>query len=182
MFEIIAIFVILALIGIDQLTKWLAVTHLQGEPAVLWEGVFELRYVENDGMAWGLFGGEIFRWVVVSITAVLMVALLYMLLSGRHRNRWLSVSLVLIVAGGVGNLIDRVFVGYVVDFLEFTFIDFPVFNVADICVVFGAGIMIVYALFFNKTFFVDKKPAASTNTEEDSVNDGTNQKNDNDGN
>ena len=80
-------------------------------------------------------------------------------------------------------MIDRVFLGYVVDFLEFTFIDFPVFNVADICVVFGAGIMIVYALFFDKTLFVDKKPAAaSTNAEEDIADDGTDQKNDNDGN
>ena len=88
MFEIIAIFVILALIGIDQLTKWLAVAHLQDGPAVLWDGVFELRYVENDGMAWGLFGGDVFRWVVVSITAVLMVVLLYMLLP-----KWLTVRL-----------------------------------------------------------------------------------------
>ena len=75
------------------------------------------------------------------------------------------------------------FVGYVVDFLEFTFISFPVFNVADVCVVLGAGIMIVYALFFDKTFFVDKKPAAiSTNAEEDSSHDGTDQENTDDGN
>lgn len=169
MFEIIAIFVILALIGIDQLTKWLAVTHLQGEPAVLWEGVFELRYVENDGMAWGLFGGEIFRWVVVSITAVLMVALLYMLLSGRHRHRWLSVSLVLIVAGGVGNLIDRVLNGYVVDFLYVRLIDFPVFNVADCFVVVGAALLIVYLLFFS-----DQQNVAASAAEEEAQSDTAN--------
>jgi signal peptidase II len=81
-------------------------------------------------------------------------------------------------------MIDRIFLGYVVDFLEFTFIDFPVFNVADICVVFGAIIMIVYALFFDKTFFVDqKKPTpVSASTEEDSNHDGTDQENLNDGN
>ena len=80
-------------------------------------------------------------------------------------------------------MIDRIFVGYVVDFLEFTFIDFPVFNVADICVVFGAITMIAYALFFDKTFFVEKKETpVSVTTQEDTANDGTDQKNTDDGN
>lgn len=150
MFELVAVFVILALVGIDQLTKWLAVSYLQDGPAVLWDGVFELRYVENDGVAWGMFGGEAFRWVLVAVTGVLMVGLLTLLMMRKYRRGlFSSVALILIVAGGVGNLIDRIVNGYVVDFLYFRLIDFPVFNVADCFVVVGALMLIVYLLFFS---------------------------------
>lgn len=170
MFEIIAIFVMLALVGIDQLTKWLAVSYLQDGPVVLWEGVFELRYVENDGMAWGMFGGEIFRWIAVALTGALMVGLLYLLMSEKRRRGWLSnTALILVIAGGVGNLIDRVLNGYVVDFLYVRLIDFPVFNVADCFVVVGAALLIVYLLFFS-----DQQNVAASAAEEEAQSDTAN--------
>lgn len=163
MFEIIAVFVILALIGIDQLTKWLAVAYLQDAPVALWDGVFELHYVENDGVAWGLFGGETFRWVLVAVTSLLMIGLLVLLMVRKYRRgMFCSVALILIVAGGIGNLIDRVMNGYVVDFLYVRLIDFPVFNVADCFVVIGALMLIVYLLFLS-----DEKRAATPSAEEE---------------
>ena len=150
MFEIIAVFAILAMVGIDQLTKWLAVTYLQDGPVVLWDGVFELRYLENDGVAWGMFGGETFRGILVAVTGALMAGLLVILMMRKFRlSLFGKASLVLVIAGGLGNLIDRVINGYVVDFLYFRLIDFPVFNVADCFVVIGAFMLIVYLLFLS---------------------------------
>ena len=135
----------------------------------------------NYGAAWGMFSEH--RWVFMLVTSVALVIMPIILYRYRKTHVLFSLSLSLFIGGAIGNMIDRVFVGYVVDFLEFTFIHFPVFNVADICVVCGAALMIVYALFFDKTFFVDKKSqAASTSAQEDTANDGTNQKNADDGN
>ena len=93
-----------------------------------------------------------------------------------------GLSLSLFIGGAIGNMIDRVFLGYVVDFLEFTFIDFPIFNVADICVVCGAIIMMIYVIFFDKEFFTDKKQTQKIAAEEKTADDGTNQENTDNGN
>ena len=174
--------IIAASILLDQLTKWIVIHSMDlYESIILIPQVFSFTYIHNYGAAWGMFSEH--RWIFILVTAIALIIMPIILYRYRKVHALFSLSLSLFIGGALGNLIDRVFVGYVVDFLEFTFIDFPVFNVADICVVFGAGFMIVYALFFDKTFFVDKKPVAvSTDTEEDIVNDGTNQKNDNDGN
>ena len=176
------IIIIAASVILDQLTKWIVVNSMElYESFVLIPKFFSFTYIHNYGAAWGMLSDR--RWIFILITSVALIIMPIILYRYRKVHVLFSLSLSLFIGGALGNLIDRVFVGYVVDFLEFTFIDFPVFNVADICVVFGAGFMIVYALFFDQTFFVDKKPvAASPNTEEDIVNDGTNQKNDNDGN
>ena len=141
------------MVWLDQWTKILAVRHLKEAPFVLWDGVFELTYVENRGAAWGLGQGG--RWIFVAITALLIAALLYLLLSGRlDGQKWLLVACVLIGAGGVGNLIDRVRDGFVVDFFYFSLIDFPVFNVADCFVVIGSFLMAFCVLFVYKEPFV----------------------------
>ena len=176
------IIIIAASILLDQLTKWIVVNSMElYESIVLIPKLFSFTHIHNYGAAWGMFSDH--RWIFILVTTVALIAMPIILYRYRKVHFLFSLSLSLFIGGAVGNMIDRVFLGYVVDFLEFTFIDFPVFNVADICVVFGAGIMIVYALFFDKTLFVDKKPAAaSTNAEEDIADDGTDQKNDNDGN
>ena len=174
--------IIAASIILDQLTKWIVVNSMELYQSVtLIEKVFSFTYIPNYGAAWGMFSNH--RWVFMVVTSIALIIMPIILYRYRKVHVLFSLSLSLFIGGAIGNMIDRVFVGYVVDFLEFTFIDFPVFNVADICVVFGAGIMIVYALFFDKTFFVDKKPTpVSVSAEEDSDDDGTDQKNINDGN
>lgn len=174
--------IIAASVILDQLTKWIVVNSMElYESIVLIEKLFSFTYIPNYGAAWGMFSEH--RWVFMVVTSAALIIMPIILYRYRKVHFLFSLSLSLFIGGAIGNMIDRVFVGYVVDFLEFTFIDFPVFNVADICVVFGAGIMIVYALFFDKTFFVDKKPqAASASAQEDTANDGTNQKNSDNGN
>ena len=151
MFQAIVLVITAVLVGLDQLTKWFTVSNLKGaDPLVLIDGVFELTYLENRGAAFGMMQGA--RWIFVAFTSVVMVALLAVLLFGRYRRYHLfNVSVLLIIAGGIGNLIDRVVNGFVVDMLHFQIaavgFDFPVFNVADCYVVIGA-ILTLFFFFF----------------------------------
>ncbi len=135
------------LVGIDQITKLLAVDHLKNQPAIpLWEGVFELQYCENTGVAFSLLEGQ--RWIFIPMTCLVIVLLTVMLLRSDLRHAWpFSLSCALVLAGGIGNLIDRIAYGYVVDFLYVKLIDFPIFNFADCCVVVGAILLFAYLLF-----------------------------------
>ena len=137
------------LVALDQVTKMLAVEHLTKGAIPLIDGVFELTYVQNTGAAFGLLKNQ--RWVFMSITAVVMVVMLVVLMSGRFRRyRLANIAGTLILAGGIGNMIDRVAHGYVVDFLYFKLINFPVFNVADCYVVIGAALLLIFFFFFYK--------------------------------
>ncbi len=144
MLQGIVIAVVAVLVGLDQLTKWLAVVYLKsGEPVTLIPGVLQLSYAENEGAAFGMLQGG--RWFFVVLTGMMLVALLVFVLSGKLRRFWMfNCSAVLILAGGIGNLIDRLVQGYVVDFIETTFITFPLFNVADCCVVVGSLLLLVF--------------------------------------
>ncbi len=140
-------FMFIGLIGVDQLTKSLAVNHLMGnESVVVIDKILSLTYVENRGAAYGLLSNN--RFILLLLTVVLMIGIVYVLFNFEKyfKNKNLKVLLVLILAGAFGNMIDRVFLGYVVDFLQFTFIDFPVFNFADICVVLGSVGLIIFSL------------------------------------
>jgi signal peptidase II len=137
--------IIISIVGLDQLTKWLAVIYLQGEPSFpLWKDVLHFTYVENPGMAFGMMQNN--RWVFMVFSTVAIVGLAVYLFRFRPESRWMQVSLALIIGGGIGNMIDRVVLGYVIDFIDFTLIDFAVFNVADSFVCVGAGMMIVYLI------------------------------------
>lgn len=171
------IIIIAACVILDQLTKWIVINSMElYESIILIPKVFSFTYIRNYGAAWGMFSNH--RWIFILVTSIALIIMPIILYRYRKVHFLFNLSLSLFIGGAIGNLIDRVLVGYVVDFLEFTFINYPVFNVADIFVVFGAAIMIVYALFFDKTFFVDKKKVpTSVNAEEDTDDDGANQKN-----
>ncbi len=140
----------------DQLTKWITVQNLSlHESVVVIDGIFSFTHIRNYGAAWGMLKDH--RWVFLLITGIAIIVLPIILYKYRNTHILFGIALSLIIGGAVGNMIDRVFLGYVVDFLEATFIDFPVFNVADICVVVGTGLMALYILFFDKTFFVETK-------------------------
>ncbi len=141
----------LLLIGIDQLTKHLAVRFLMGGgPLVLWDGVFELRYLENRGAAFGLMQGQRAFFLVIGIVVFVAVLLLFRYLSPERRYWPLRLIAVFILAGAWGNMIDRMVNGYVVDFFYFKLIDFPIFNVADIYVTVGTAVLILLVLFYYK--------------------------------
>ncbi len=154
------------LIGIDQLTKWLAVSNLKSaDPFVVWDGVLSFSYTENTGAAWNLFAGQ--KWLLVGLTSIVLVGVLAVLLCGRFQSyKMANVGGILVVSGGLGNLIDRVARGYVVDFIKADFIDFPIFNLADCFVVTGAIMLFIYFVFFySDKSGVEKKSDADTSTE-----------------
>ncbi len=141
---------VLGLVGLDQWTKWLALTHFQGGAGLpLWPGVFELQYCENRGVAFGMLQGQ--RWIFIPLTLVVVALMLVLLVRSVWRHsRVFQLSALLIMAGGIGNLIDRIFRGYVIDFLYFKLIDFPIFNGADCYVTVGAVLLFVFFLFLWK--------------------------------
>lgn len=138
----------------DQYTKFLAVENLKNQPPyTLIKDVLLLRYLENTGAAWGILGGKIY--IFTPFTILLILVLLYVvfkiekvLLSLENKRaaivlQWVLISL---ISGALGNFIDRVRLGYVIDFIYFKIIDFPTFNVADCCVVISTAILLFLLL------------------------------------
>ena len=139
------------LMWLDRFTKELAVTYLKGQDDyVVWKNVFVLHYLENRGAAFGIFQNQ--KLFFILIAAVIVIFIVYALVKlpvEKHFDA-ARVLLVAIAAGAIGNMIDRAGEGYVVDFLYFTLINFPVFNVADIYVTVGTILFIILLLFFYK--------------------------------
>lgn len=154
------IIVIAASVLIDQISKILVaggMTLYQSIPVV--RNFFSLTYIHNYGAAWGILSNH--RWIFIVITAAAIIVLPIVLYKYRKLHFLFGFSLSLIIGGAIGNMIDRIFRGYVVDFFEFTFIDFPVFNIADICVTVGAILMFIYFIFFDKVLLTEKKKKGS---------------------
>lgn len=146
--NIIMIVCIAVLIGFDQISKIWAVNALGGGADIkLWEGVFHFHYLSNYGAAWGIFSGK--QVFLIALTSVIIIAMILYIrkLPRTIWGNWARVAFVLIISGAIGNLIDRISLGYVRDFLYFILINFPIFNVADILVVVGVGILMVVMLF-----------------------------------
>ena len=145
---LIALTAVIVLILLDQWTKALAVAHLKGHTAVSLIGnILELLYVENTGAAFGIMNGMRLIFVVLAPAVSLFLAHMLMKLPGTPRFRPLKICFLLIIAGAAGNWIDRLRQGYVVDFIYFKPIDFPVFNVADIyvtCAAFGLVLLLLF--------------------------------------
>lgn len=142
---------------VDFFTKKLAVAHLKdGTDIRALPYLFNLTYVENRGAAWGMFADN--RWVFMVISTVAIIALLFVMYIYSQAPKGFTVPLALIIGGGVGNMIDRVAKGYVVDFLQFDFWkSFPVFNAADCFITVGAFAICIYFVFFDKTILKDNK-------------------------
>ena len=139
-------------IGLDQLSKYLTDMYLSplGTSYPLWEGVFHLTSAHNTGAAFSMLAGA--RWLFVAVTLAVLLGAVWLVVKKRQMLHPLfRFSLALIVAGAVGNnLIDRLFFGYVRDMLDFCLINFAVFNVADVAICVGAGLMLIDLLFTKK--------------------------------
>lgn len=139
------------LIAADQITKWLAVLHLKDQtPYVVWKGVFKLEYLENRGAAFGLMQNRQVLFAVGAVLIVCLVGFIYGRMPHTSRFYILRFCSVLVCAGAVGNLIDRLRLNYVVDFFYFELIDFPIFNVADCYVVVACILFAISILFYYK--------------------------------
>ena len=138
----------LFLIAADQFTKAAAVRSLKGaQPSELVPGVLGLSYVENRGMSFGLLQGQLVLFIVITVLICLFLAYAYLRIPDKKRFAPLSVCLLFIFAGAVGNFIDRARQGYVVDFLELRFMSFPVFNLADCYITWTAVILALLLIF-----------------------------------
>ena len=157
------IIAVLLMIVLDQAVKLWALTSLQAQHTIpLIENVFHLTYVENRGAAFSLFAQFDSRWIFVALACVITVVILIALQKKYMQTvlgRW---SLVLIAAGALGNAIDRVAHGFVVDLFDFRLIHFPVFNVADIFICIGGALFVIYFMFQHK----DKQPENENNNDQ----------------
>lgn len=146
MFQAVSLAIIAVLTVIDRLTKYAAVSTVKVEgPKEFLFGLFNFTYVENTGAAFSLFSGKTDKLSV--LTVLFLVVILFLLMKKTFPSKFLNASLVLVFAGGLGNLIDRIAYGYVVDFIEPLFIDFAVFNFADCCITVGAFMLIGYEIY-----------------------------------
>ena len=129
-------------IVIDQVTKLLAVTYLKpiGVCPII-DGVVQLHFTTNPGMAFGLAKDH--RWVFMTASVIMIAAMGIYLFGGLAENRLYAVSVAMVLSGGIGNMIDRIALGSVIDFIEVTFVDFAIFNGADSFVCVGAGMLVL---------------------------------------
>ena len=146
-----------AITAADQFTKYLVVQNipLRAQIPVI-DGLFHLTYVQNTGAAFSLFQGM--QWLFAGVFLILTVAIIWEFSKKRMPfttfERWLIVC---IYAGGLGNMIDRLRLGYVVDMIEVEFMNFAVFNVADCFITCGCIALMAHLIFFNKEFWKDEK-------------------------
>lgn len=146
-----ALFLVVLLVFLDQLTKYLAVHHLMNNSdVVLIPGVLQLHYLENTGAAFSLLQGRQLLFAV--ITPILLLFLVYSVIRMPQEKKYslLNYIVVIVIAGAIGNYIDRILNNYVVDFIYFSLINFPVFNVADIYVTCSVFILAYLILFYYK--------------------------------
>lgn len=144
----------------DQFTKFYISNNFEiAKSYNFLPGLLDITYIHNDGGAWGMLGG--YTWALVSITIVIMLVCVTLLLKYGVKDKLMFWAIVLVLAGGVGNMIDRVFRGgNVIDFLHFEFWpSFPVFNVADCAIVIGAGLLLLY--FFKGLLDEEKQKRAA---------------------
>lgn len=150
MYTLLAISVLVVVF--DQLSKTIVATNMAvGDSIVIIKNILSFTFVKNEGAAWGILANH--RWVFLVLTAIAIIAIPIITYKFREFGYFFGVSMSLIWGGAIGNMIDRLFYGKVVDFIEVTFIDYPVFNIADSCVVIGGIMLFIYLVFINKTLF-----------------------------
>ncbi len=171
---ILAVITGIIVLATDQFTKHLVFTNLELSKSYdilpdFLDGIIGITYVHNDGAAWGMLSG--YTWLLLSVTIVVMLVCIALLLKHGVRDKLMFWAIILVLSGGIGNMIDRIFrEGTVIDFLHFEFWPtFPVFNVADCAIVVGAGLLILY---FFKGIIEEEKQKRSADTAEVSQEDG----------
>ena len=147
---LIAVVLFAVLVCLDLMTKLWAQNTLPEKPIVLIQGVFELRYLENRGAAFGMLQNRQWIFVVFAICCVILCCWYVFRLAAEDRHLASAVCLSVLAAGASGNLIDRVARGSVIDFIYVSLIHFPVFNVADICVSVSTIVLVFLVLFYYK--------------------------------
>lgn len=141
-----AILLCAGLVGIDQLIKILVINHLKPVQYIdVIDGILRFRYVENTGAIFGSFSTHT---VVLTVFSVILLALtVFFLITNKNKNKLINICLLFMISGGVGNIIDRIRLHYVVDYIEPLFVNFAVFNFADCLITVGAFTLIFYLIY-----------------------------------
>lgn len=137
------------ILSADQLTKYLTVLYLKNhDDLVIIKETFSLTYVENTGAAFGILQNS--KYLFIAVTIIATVSIIYYTLKAKNFNKLYLSAACMVISGAISNMIDRLTRGYVVDMIKADFIDFPVFNFADMCIVIGAFLLCFYLLFMYK--------------------------------
>ncbi len=165
---VLSIIIAVLIIAIDQISKHIVDANMAlGESIELIKNVFSITYVRNEGAAYGIFANN--KWIFMVISIIIIGIVIFAFIKYKEFGLMFQIPLALIFGGAVGNMIDRIFLGYVIDFLEPTFLPFAKFtnNIADICINVGAIFLAIYFIFINKVLWKDdkKKEKSDENTE-----------------
>ena len=161
--------IIIGIIFFDQLTKWLAVIFLKGNgPAIVIKDVCRFTYLENRGAAFGMLSDH--RWVFLVISTIAIIAIIIYMIKCKPKSKLERVAIAFMAGGGIGNMVDRIALGYVIDFIDFY--AFPkvwsyIFNVADSFVCIGAGLLVLYLV---QEMIKEAKALKNSKTEESEAN------------
>lgn len=144
--RVISLFAVIILLGVDQVIKYLVDIHLKGNsPVVLIRNILQLNYLENDGAMMGLMGG---KTAIMTVLAVIcLIVILVVVFAGVIKDPVDFICCLLMISGGLGNIIDRIFRGYVIDYIEVLFVDFYIFNFADCLITVAAFVLIFYQIY-----------------------------------
>lgn len=143
-----------AIVTADQIIKYFVVNLLPSAGRVTAiPHILDLTYVENRGVAFGMF--KDMRWIFIIFTSIVICVLLYFVIFKKIKSRLFYIACSMIIGGGIGNLIDRITYGYVIDYLQLSFFN-PVCNLADYFITVGTVLLVVYLLFFTDTFKKEK--------------------------
>lgn len=138
--------IIISVICIDQIVKFIITKNLYNSTITILNGILNFTYVENTGGAYGIGNGNIMMFIIINIIIIALI-IKFVISNKKEIYDCTLISLGLIIAGGTSNLIDRIFRGFVIDYIDFSpLVKFPVFNIADICVVCGTLIIIIYMI------------------------------------
>ena len=141
-----AVIAVLAIVA-DQITKYIVVANIEYKGSVPFiPGFMSFFHTRNTGAAFSMFSDQ--RWVYMVFSFISMALIIYMLIREYKRHKLLNIALAMVLGGGIGNMIDRIRLGYVVDFFKTEFMDFAVFNVADCFITVGAVLLGVYVIIF----------------------------------
>ena len=156
-----AILLCISLVGIDQLIKFLVINYLKPVQYIdIIDGILRFRYVENTGAIFGSFSTHTVVLTVFSI--ILLGFTIFFLITNKNKNKLVNICLLLMISGGIGNIIDRIRLHYVVDFIEPLFVNFAVFNFADCLITVGAFALIIYLIY---DLVKDSKKSKKTDSE-----------------
>lgn len=139
--------IIAGIVFLDQLSKWLTVINLDlYETFPIIKDVFHFTYVRNTGAAFSIFNEPDQRWIFMTVSSVAIVLMFIYLYRNRKGSRGLNVAMAFIIGGGIGNMVDRCILKYVIDFIDFRIIHFPIFNIADSFVCVGVGLFVLFTV------------------------------------